>query len=298
MIRLLNQMKKKLKGGNLVSKSRIVTIIVSLGVIVILGVGTYFMYSNKKTPDDVAKVEEKEKNPSNEVQKENKEKSSNTPNSSNNPPNASHENNGGGSTENNNPSNNNENNNNSNNNGSAGGVTPRNPEKSPSINPVPPQGNGGNNSGAIGTPESPSVPSAPSDSNFAAEIEQLIYQRVNSERAAAGLPGLSYNTTMEKYARIKSADMGEKGYFSHEDPQGKLITDTMKADGVSYNSWGENIAYIQGKRGNEALATEFMNNWMNSSGHRANILSTNFTSIGVGVYKIGNTYYATQEFYR
>lgn len=280
------------------SKSRIVTIIVSLGVIVVLGVGAYFMYSNKQTPKDIAKVEEKDKNSSDQVEKENKEKDSNTPNSSNNPPNASHENNGGGSTENNNPSNSNENNNNSNNNGSIGGVTPSNPEKNPSVNPVPPQTNGGNNSGSTNTPESPSAPSAPSDNNFAAEIEQLIYQRVNSERAAAGLPGLSYNTTMEKYARIKSADMGEKGYFSHEDPQGKLITDTMKADGVSYNSWGENIAYIQGKRGNEGLATEFMNNWMNSSGHRANILSTNFTSIGVGVYKIGNTYYATQEFYR
>jgi len=50
--------------------------------------------------------------------------------------------------------------------------------------------------------------------------------------------------------------------------------------------------------GNSQLATKFMDNWMNSSGHRANILSTNFTSIGVGVYKIGNTYYATQEFYK
>lgn len=280
------------------SKSRIVTIIVSLGVIVVLGVGAYFMYSNKQTPDDIAKVEEKDKNSSDQVEKENKEKESNTPNSSNNPPNASHENNGGGSTQNNNPSNGNENNNNSNNNGSTGGVIPSNPEKNPSVNPVPPQADGENNSGSTGTPENPSAQSAPSDNSFAAEIEQLIYQRVNSERAAAGLPGLSYNTTMEKYARIKSADMGEKGYFSHEDPQGKLITDTMKADGVSYNSWGENIAYIQGKRDNEGLATEFMNNWMNSSGHRANILSTNFTSIGVGVYKIGNTYYATQEFYR
>ena len=247
------------------SKSRIVTIIVSLGVIVVLGVGSYFMYTNKQTPGDIAKVEEKDKNSSDQVEKENKEKDSNTPNSSNNPPNASHENNGGGSTENNNPSDGNENNN-SNNNGSTGGVTPSNPEKNPSVNPVPPQANGGNNSGSTGTPENPSAQSAPSDNNFAAEIEQLIYQRVNSERAAAGLPGLSYNTTMEKYARIKSADMGEKGYFSHEDPQGKLITDTMKADGVSYNSWGENIAYIQGKRGNEGLATEFMNNWMNSSG--------------------------------
>lgn len=146
--------------------------------------------------------------------------------------------------------------------------------------------------------ETPSDEPVVSDSNYIAEIEQAIFQRVNQERAAAGLPALSYNTTMEHYARIKSKDMGDNGYFSHEDLQGKLITEQMKADGVSYRAWGENIAYIQGMNDNSALATKFMDNWMNSSGHRANILSTNFSSIGIGVYKIGNTYYATQEFYR
>lgn len=137
-----------------------------------------------------------------------------------------------------------------------------------------------------------------SDSNYIAEIEQAIFQRVNQERIAAGVPTLSYNATMEHYARLKSKDMGDNGYFSHEDLQGKLITEKMKVDGVSYNAWGENIAYIQGINNNSILATNFMDNWMNSSGHRANILSANFKSIGVGVYKIGNTYYATQEFYR
>jgi uncharacterized protein YkwD len=146
--------------------------------------------------------------------------------------------------------------------------------------------------------ETPSDQTTVSDSNYIAEIEQAIFQRVNQERTAAGLPALSYNTTMEHYARIKSKDMGDNGYFSHEDQQGNLITVQMKADGVSYRAWGENIAYIQGMNDNSALATKFMDNWMNSSGHRANILSTNFSSIGIGVYKIGNTYYATQEFYR
>ena len=146
--------------------------------------------------------------------------------------------------------------------------------------------------------ETPSNESIVSDSNYIAEIEQAIFQRVNTERTAAGLPALSYNTTMEHYARIKSKDMGDNGYFSHEDKQGNLITAQMKADGVSYRAWGENIAYIQGINSNSALATKFMDNWMNSSGHRANILSTNFSSIGIGVYKIGNTYYATQEFYK
>jgi uncharacterized protein YkwD len=133
---------------------------------------------------------------------------------------------------------------------------------------------------------------------FIAEIEQAIFTRVNQERAAAGLPALQYNDTMENYARIKSQDMGDRGYFDHRNPEGQLITAKMQADGVSYRSWGENIAYISGRSGNAALAQQFMDNWMNSSGHRANILSSNFSSIGIGVYKIGNTYYATQEFYR
>ena len=135
-------------------------------------------------------------------------------------------------------------------------------------------------------------------SAYIAEIEQLIFQKVNQERTAAGLAALSYNNTMEHYARFKSQDMGDRGYFDHANPEGQYITAKMKADGVSYMAWGENIAYISGMSGNSTLADKFMTNWMNSSGHRANILSTNFTSIGVGVYKIGNTYYATQEFYK
>lgn len=134
--------------------------------------------------------------------------------------------------------------------------------------------------------------------SYIAEIEQAIFTRVNEERASAGLPALSYNNTMQHYARLKSKDMGDRSYFDHTNPEGKLITEQMKSDGVSYKAWGENIAYISGVSGNVKLATQFMNNWMNSPGHRANILSSNFSSIGVGVYKIGNTYYATQEFYK
>ena len=135
-------------------------------------------------------------------------------------------------------------------------------------------------------------------SDFMAEVESMIFNKVNEERSKNGLAPLSYNSTMERYARIKSQDMGDRGYFDHNNPEGELITAQMQRDGVSYSSWGENIAYIGGVSDAATLANQFMTNWMNSSGHRANILSTNFTSIGVGVYKIGNTVYATQEFYR
>ncbi|MGL4570651.1 MAG: CAP domain-containing protein [Clostridium sp.] len=135
-------------------------------------------------------------------------------------------------------------------------------------------------------------------SNFMAQVESKIFEKVNAERAKAGVPKLSYNNTMQKYARIKSQDMGDRNYFDHTDPNGNLITAKMKADGVSYRAWGENIAYIGGVSDADALANQFMTNWMNSPGHRQNILSTNFTGIGVGVYKSGDRVYATQEFYK
>lgn len=137
-----------------------------------------------------------------------------------------------------------------------------------------------------------------SSENFMAQVEQLIYSKVNEQRAANGLSQLSYNDTMQKYARIKSKDMGDNNYFDHKDLNGNLITVKMKNDGVSYNAWAENIAYISGVSDANALANQFMTNWMNSEGHRKNILSTNVNSIGIGVYKIGNKVYATQEFYR
>lgn len=149
------------------------------------------------------------------------------------------------------------------------------------------------------TPETPSEDNTTNvDVNFMSQVETAIFNKVNEERAKAGVPTLTYNNTMQKYARIKSQDMGDNNYFSHEDLNGNLITTQMKNDGVSYSAWGENIAYIGGSVDATTLANQFMTNWMNSQGHRENILSTNFSSIGVGVYKVGNKYYATQEFYR
>lgn len=142
------------------------------------------------------------------------------------------------------------------------------------------------------------TPPSQETGSFYDQVEQLIFNKVNEERAKAGVQALTYNPTMETYARIKSKDMGVRNYFDHVDPDGEMITAQMARDGVSYNAWGENIAYIGGVTDPVALANQFMTNWMNSSGHRANILSTNFTSIGIGVYKSGNKYYATQEFYK
>ena len=156
----------------------------------------------------------------------------------------------------------------------------------------------GSQSQTKAAPTTKNTTQAASSDSYIASVEQSIFQIVNQERAKAGLQALTYNTTMEKYARMKSKDMGDNNYFDHYDLSGNLMTAKMKADGVTYKAWGENIAYIGGSVDTSTLGTQFMTNWMNSPGHRANILSTNYSSIGVGVYKIGNKYYATQEFYK
>lgn len=147
--------------------------------------------------------------------------------------------------------------------------------------------------------EAPPVPSPPASENtgsYLNSVEQEIFRMVNEERKKVGVSPLNYNEVMEKYARIKSKDMGDRNYFSHENPDGKLITSEMKKDGVTYSSWGENIAYIDGS--SSSIASEIMSMWLNSKGHKENILSTNFTSIGIGVSKHGNKIYATQEFHK
>lgn len=150
----------------------------------------------------------------------------------------------------------------------------------------------------VDIPSKSTTPTTTVTGDFSSQIEQLIFTKVNEERARVGMSTLSYSSLMEKYARIKSKDMGDKNYFDHKNLEGELITAQMARDGITYRSWGENLAYIGGVSDINELANQFMTNWMNSQGHRENILSPNFTSIGVGVYKAGNRYYATQEFYK
>lgn len=276
-------------------KSKLIMVISSIGLVVTLGVGGIFVNSNKEiSQDNTVKTEEKEETSKDVVKEE-----GNDTETSNNSTREEADLNKEIVTKDDNISLSDEvdNSTEEEESGVEGVSSYKRPSNRPSYNkPSTPSDKPSQDTNKPS--ETPSNESIVSDSNYISEIEQAIFQRVNAERSAAGLPALSYNNTMEHYARIKSKDMGDNGYFSHEDKQGNLITAQMKADGVSYRAWGENIAYIQGINSNSALATKFMDNWMNSSGHRANILSTNFSSIGIGVYKIGNTYYATQEFYK
>lgn len=129
--------------------------------------------------------------------------------------------------------------------------------------------------------------SIPAESPEAA-FEKEVIRLVNVERAKNGLKPLKENWELSRVARYKSMDMRDKGYFSHTSPTYGSPFDMMKAFGITYSYAGENIA--MGQRTPE----EVMKGWMNSPGHRRNILSENFTEIGVGyaANNKGNTYWA------
>lgn len=115
---------------------------------------------------------------------------------------------------------------------------------------------------------------APSPSSFEEQVAQL----VNDERTQRGLTPLTHRADLKAVAEKKAMDMINSNYFSHTSPNYGSPFDMMKTFGISYRTAGENIAKGQ------KTPQEVMNAWMNSSGHRANILKPEFDSIGVGYY--------------
>lgn len=118
------------------------------------------------------------------------------------------------------------------------------------------------------------VTSAPSQSTFASQVVNL----VNQERSKAGLRPLTSNSALTAMALDKAKDMYNNGYFDHTSPTYGSPFDMMSKYGIRFSYAGENIA--KGQQTPEAV----MKAWMNSTGHRQNILSPNFTQIGVAFY--------------
>ena len=118
--------------------------------------------------------------------------------------------------------------------------------------------------------------------------EQEVIRLVNEIRAENGLKALTYDWELGRVARFKSQDMKDNNYFSHNSPVYGTPFQMIKNFGISYRSAGENIA-----RG-YATPQAVVNGWMNSPGHRANILNAGYTRIGVGYVADGN--YWTQMF--
>lgn len=144
------------------------------------------------------------------------------------------------------------------------------------------------------TPNPTAIPiqipfAAPTAGNIS-QMEQDIARLTNEQRAANGLLPLIFDNNIAAVARAHSQDMATRGFFDHNNPDGLDPFQRMRAGGISFSTGGENIA-------GGPTADIMMANWMNSAGHRANILRTNFGKIGVGV-AVDPTYgfVATQNF--
>ena len=113
-------------------------------------------------------------------------------------------------------------------------------------------------------------------------VEEQVQRIVNEQRRNNGLPDLQMDWELQRVARVKACDMAQKGYFSHTSPTYGSPFDMMKQFGISYRTAGENIA--QGQTSPQSV----MDSWMNSQGHRENILKRDYTHIGVGYCQQGN----------
>ncbi len=124
---------------------------------------------------------------------------------------------------------------------------------------------------------------------------QTIIDATNKERIAAGLPPLTLNAKLNASAKMKTDDMIARQYFEHESPTGEEVSDLGARVGYDYVIMGENLARGDFKDGDDLLQA-----WMESPGHRANILSTKYEEIGVyaveATYEGQEVWFAVQHF--
>lgn len=146
------------------------------------------------------------------------------------------------------------------------------PAPAPAPNPVDPK------PAPAPTPTPTPTPS-PGQAGLTAD-EQEMLDLVNQERTSRGLAALVADPDLVRVARLKAQDMIDNGYFSHTSPTYGSPFDMMKAEGIKYGYAGENLA------GASSVESAHQN-LMNSSGHRANILNTNFKKVGIGVVNGG-----------
>ena len=141
------------------------------------------------------------------------------------------------------------------------------------------------------TPSKPSTTPEQKPSTDFSSYQQQVLDLVNAERTKRGISALTLDSNLSSVATKKSQDMVNKNYFDHTSPTYGSPFDMMKQFGISYRTAGENIA--KGQKTPQEVVTA----WMNSEGHRKNILTPNFTNLGVGIAKDskGTTYW-TQMF--
>lgn len=142
------------------------------------------------------------------------------------------------------------------------------------------------------------------DEKYIEDITTKVHELINQERTSHGLKTLSWNAKLAQASLNHSTDMAKRGYFQHDSPEGHDFSWRYSQVGFSCSvtlgnmiySGGENIMYMEGYYGVERIATETVDGWMDSPGHRANILTSYFQSEGIGVAISGSEIYVTQNF--
>jgi len=166
-------------------------------------------------------------------------------------------------------------------------------------------------------------PDAPNDRTFLVAgddsevIEKQIHDIINQERSQYGVKSLEWDEKLASIARAHSQDMADRGYYSHDSPEGKSFSDRYKegkfnceiaisetttetTDGTTttttYSVGAENINFLEGIHGEGIIASEAVDGWMDSEGHKENILTKYYKNEGIGVAVSGNKVYITQDF--
>ncbi|GGZ08182.1 hypothetical protein GCM10010343_37970 [Streptomyces avidinii] len=154
----------------------------------------------------------------------------------------------------------------------------------------PPRTSGGSTGGGSGSSGGSTGGSSGGSGSSSGDSESAVLALVNKERSAAGCGPVTMNAKLNAAARGYSDTMARSGVMSHTGPDGSTMTTRVEAAGYAWSRLGENIA-----RG-QSDADAVMKAWMNSSGHRANILNCDFREIGIGVHKGDGGPWWTQNF--
>ena len=128
------------------------------------------------------------------------------------------------------------------------------------------------------------------------DIEQRIFQSVNQARIQRSLPPLEWHQDLAHQARLHSRRMAERRFFSHIDPQRGGMAERIRSDPTlpRYRAAAENLYFAQGSAD---PAREAVLRWLDSPGHRANLLGGSYRRTGIGVAAgRGGAYYVTQIF--
>ncbi|MBD2020565.1 CAP domain-containing protein [Leptolyngbya sp. FACHB-36] len=140
-----------------------------------------------------------------------------------------------------------------------------------------------------------SPPAIAVQSSTTSQMEAQVRQRINEVRRKQGLSELRNNEKLAQVARNYSRRMAEENFFSHNSPKGDTMVKRVRSAGISYVLLGENLFTCTNVPQPVPAAID---GWMNSPGHRKNILQSGFRETGIGVWRKGNKYYFTQLFMR